>query len=452
MIDVIAVFDIGKTNKKILLFDKALKLVFQEEQILEEIKDEDGFACDDIDKIEKWMTDTLKNLVASNEYNVKAVNFATYGASQAYIDENGKRLTPVYNYLKPMPPKVLEGFYERYGGVEEFCRKTASPAMGMLNSGLQTMYLMKEKPAVYARVKNIINFPQYLSYCFTGKVVSEYTYIGCHTSLWDFDNMRYHPWLNDYGIKLPEPLESGMTYPVEIANKKVETGIGIHDSSASLVPYFTVSKDPFVLLSTGTWFVVMNPFNDEPLTTEQLRSNGLAYLSVYKKPVKSSLLFLGFVHQVNAKNISDFFCVEEDFFKKVNPDEVFLKKLMTSEQIFFKNGIPAEHVDKDVDLEQFGSASEAYHQMVLDLVRVAVNAFNMVLAKNDTTRVVYISGGFARNIIFTRLMATLLPGKKVYTSEIDNATALGAALAIWKNAYGVDAPLTDLGLNEIKPL
>jgi sugar (pentulose or hexulose) kinase len=90
--------------------------------------------------------------------------------------------------------------------------------------------------------------------------------------------------------------------------------------------------------------------------------------------------------------------------------------------------------------------------MVVDLTRVAVDAFKMVLAKDDTTKTVYISGGFARNTIFTRLMATMLPDKKVYTSEIDNATALGAALAIWKNAYGADAPLTDLGLNEIKAL
>lgn len=452
MIDVIAVFDIGKTNKKILLFDQNLKLVFQQEQILEEIKDDDGFACDDIDKIEKWMIDTVKNLVAGKEYNIKAVNFATYGASQAYLDENGRRLTPVYNYLKPMPPSVLEGFYDKYGGVEEFCRKTASPAMGMLNSGLQTLWLKKEKPAVYAKVKIVINFPQYLSYCFTGKILSEYTYLGCHTSLWDFDRMQYHTWLKDFGISLPEPMESGITNPIQIEGKKVEIGIGIHDSSASLVPYFTVSKDPFVLLSTGTWFVVMNPFNGEPLTAEQLRSNGLAYLSVYKKPVKSSLLFLGFVHQVNAKNISDFFCVEEDFFKKVKIDEALLKKLLTTDQIFFKKGIPTDHVDKEVDLEQFGTAGEAYHQMVVDLVRIAVDAFKMVLAKDDTTKIVYISGGFARNTIFTRLMATLLPGKKVYTSEIDNATALGAALAIWKNAYGTDAPLTDLGLNEIKAL
>jgi sugar (pentulose or hexulose) kinase len=55
--EVIAIFDIGKTNKKFLLFDKKLKIVHEAEEKFEEIKDDDGFACDDIEKIENWMKD-----------------------------------------------------------------------------------------------------------------------------------------------------------------------------------------------------------------------------------------------------------------------------------------------------------------------------------------------------------------------------------------------------------
>ena len=103
--DVIAVFDIGKTNKKILLFDRSLSLVFQEEQKFDEIRDDDGFACDDVEEIEKWMKDAIGRL--SERFNIKAVNFSTYGATLVYLDHNGKRLTPAYNYLKPMPKAGL---------------------------------------------------------------------------------------------------------------------------------------------------------------------------------------------------------------------------------------------------------------------------------------------------------------------------------------------------------
>src|ERR1035437_1749245 len=100
--NVIAIFDIGKSNKKILLFDSKYHVVFEEDQRFEEITDDDGFACDNIERIEKWMTATLSSIISLGEYKLAAVNFATYGATLMYLDDNLKRLTPAYNYLKPM--------------------------------------------------------------------------------------------------------------------------------------------------------------------------------------------------------------------------------------------------------------------------------------------------------------------------------------------------------------
>ena len=62
--DVIAVFDIGKTNKKILLFNKSLQVVYQEEIKFPEIKDDDGFNCDDIEALEVWILQTLKKIIS----------------------------------------------------------------------------------------------------------------------------------------------------------------------------------------------------------------------------------------------------------------------------------------------------------------------------------------------------------------------------------------------------
>ena len=133
--------------------------------------DDDGFECDDIEHIEKWIKESLKNLVHSDKYELKAVNFTTYGATLVYLDENGKRLTPVYNYLKPMDEKISESLYKRNGGRDEFCRRTASPALGMLNSGLQPFWLKANKPEVFSKIKHILHFPQYLSYIITGKSI-----------------------------------------------------------------------------------------------------------------------------------------------------------------------------------------------------------------------------------------------------------------------------------------
>src|SRR5512146_166777 len=99
--EVIAIFDIGKTNKKVLLFDEKLNLVYQDEKKFPEVNDDEGFLCDDIERFETWLSGTLKTL--TDEYEIRAINFSTYGATLMYLDEKGKRLTPAYNYLKPMP-------------------------------------------------------------------------------------------------------------------------------------------------------------------------------------------------------------------------------------------------------------------------------------------------------------------------------------------------------------
>jgi len=454
MENVIAIFDIGKTNKKILLFDQSLNVVFQEEQRFDEITDDDGFSCDDILKVEDWMVNSLQKIIEEGQFEVKALNFATYGASLVYLDKDGKRITPVYNYLKPMPEDVLENFYEKFGGVEEFSRNTASPALGMLNSGLQALWLKRKKPETFAKVKQILHFPQYLSYCFTGKVTSEYTSIGCHPAMWNFDNMTYHPWLAHEQIQLPQPISNGTVFPVKIKNRIIPVGIGVHDSSSSLVPYLSGNSEQFILISTGTWCIFMNPFNEEPLTADQLKKDSLCYLSVQQKQVKSSRLFLGHIHEVNAARIAEHFSVNPDFFKQLQPNEAMLKSLIKkneSKPAFFSNGIPEEFIDKTISLSEFISADEAYHQLMLDLTRLSLEALKLVIPKNNSAKAIYISGGFARNTLFVRLLATLLPGNKIYTSEVDNATAIGAALTVWNSAFGSSATATNLGLKEYKP-
>ena len=294
---VIAVFDVGKTNKKVILFNYNLKPVSEFEEKFAETTDDDGFPCDDIEHIERWIKESIHKLIRSDKYDLTAVNFTTYGATLVYLDAEGKRITPVYNYLKPVNDRIPEKIYKKYGGQDEFCRRTASPALGMLNSGMQIVWLRYEKPEVFSKVRYILHFPQYLSYLLTGKIYSEHTSIGCHTALWDFDNMNYHRWVKDEGIILPDPSGVGTLDEIVIDGKKIMAGIGIHDSSSSLAPYFSSSRGKFLLISTGTWCINMNPFNTEILTAEQLDHDCLCYMSITRKPVKSSRLFLGNIHE-----------------------------------------------------------------------------------------------------------------------------------------------------------
>ncbi len=449
---VIAVFDIGKTNKKIVLFDKDLRLISEEEEKFATTTDDDGFECDNIGLIEEWIKETLVKLVSSKEYDVKAVNFATYGASLAYLDAAGKRVTPIYNYLKPIDEKIPEKLFRRYGGQDEFCRRTASPALGMLNSGIQALWLKKEKPGVFGKVKHILHFPQYLSYVVSGKIFSEHTSIGCHTALWDFDNMDYHPWVKDEGLNLPDPLPVSTITQIEINGKKLYAGIGIHDSSASLAPYFSNERGKFLLVSSGTWCINMNPFNTEILTSEQLDRDCLCYISITRQPVKSSRLFLGYLHETAIKKLNGHFHTSEDYYKSVRADLEMLKILKSrysgDKRIFFESGPESREFRERINLYEFLSFDEGYHQLMIELSDLTAEAIKLILPESDDTQNIYITGGFSKNRLFQILISRAFPAKKVYTSEINNATALGAALVIFNSLESGSRPLLNLGLNE----
>jgi len=448
---VIAIFDIGKTNKKILLFDYNLKVIHEEETRFDEKLDDDGFECDNLELIEKWVREKITGLIRSDKYDLEGVNFATYGATLVYLDSEGRRLTPAYNYLKPIEEKIPERLYRRYGGQDEFCRRTASPALGMLNSGIQVLWLKTVKPGIFSKVHSILHFPQYISYLVSGKIYSEHTSIGCHTGLWDFDNMDYHPWVSDYGLNLPMPVPVETVNEVEIEGRKLFCGIGIHDSSASLAPYFTGNRGKFLLASTGTWCINMNPFNPEKLTVEQLDRDCLCYMSVTREPVKSSRLFLGHMHETGVRMLNEHFRTTEDFFKDVKHDPELIKMLKArysgDRRVFFNSGPGPGEFREKIDLFDFKSYDEAYHQLMIELADLTTEAINLILPQKDDIGNIYITGGFSRNKIFISLMTRAFPLKKVYTSEINNGTALGAALVLL-SSLGIKQPALNLGLTE----
>ena len=77
-------------------------------------------------------------------------------------------------------------------------------------------------------------------------------------------------------------------------------------------------------------------------------------------------------------------------------------------------------------------------------------SINLIIPSDDDTENIYITGGFSNNPLFLKLIAEAYPTKKVYTSEIPNATALGAALVILSSIHPDRKYEPDLGLNLIQ--
>jgi len=431
VLPVIAVFDIGRTNKKCFLFDEQYHIVWEQSVELAETEDEDGFPCEDVHTLAAWVKQTMKEVLELENFSVKAVNFSAHGASFVYIDEQGQSVGYLYNYLKPYPAALQKKFYTTYGGEQVFSLATASPVLGSLNSGLQVYRLQKEKPELFAQVQYALHLPQYISYLITGRPCAEITSIGCHTGLWHFSQRQYHEWVYEEGLdeKFPSVLRSDAVLETAGPVGKIKAGIGLHDSSAALVPYLASFAEPFVLLSTGTWCISLNPFNTEPLNTAELEQDCLSYLSYQRQVVKASRLFAGQEHEQQVKKLGEYFAVAEDYYRQVGYDESLLEKVFTAskKEAVFTGSHSSAFGERD--LNAFASYEEAYHQLISDIMQQQHFAISMILSSQPPIHI-FVDGGFARNPVFMHMLAASFPAMKVSAAAVSQASALGAALVL----------------------
>lgn len=427
------IFDIGKTNKKCFLFDKNYQEVYQEYIKIPEIEDENGDPCDDLIAIEKWIKSTLRKLLKNKKWKIRAINFSTYGASFVHLDKHGKLLTPLYNYLKPYPKKCLQSFYKKYGSSLKIASETASPPSEMLNSGFQLYWLKHSRPTIFKKICWSLHLPQYLSYLLTGNLVSDFTSIGCHTSLWHFGKGDYHEWVYTEKLDkiLPPIVKTTKSISKKIRKQKIKIGVGIHDSSAALLPYLKATQKPFLLISTGTWSINLNPFSKEVLTENDLANDCLNYMRINGKPVKATRLFLGNEYQLQVEQLTIFYNKKATAHKKISFNEAIYYQLTADYQRYFAlmsidNSLPRPEYSS---IKSFTTFEEAYHQLMLELVELQVDMAERAIG-NTKIKEIYIDGGFANNEIFIQLLIRHFKGLKIRTTQSPLGSALGAAMVI----------------------
>ncbi len=443
-IPVIAIFDIGKTNKKLFLFDEQYKIVFEKTSHLAEIMDEDGDACEDIEGLRQFIFDSLKEIFGRKEFDIKAINFSAYGASFVYIDEYGKPLTRLYNYLKTYPAGLSQKFYKDYGGKITFSKQTASPVLGSLNSGMQLYRLKYEQPAVFRQLKYALHLPQYISWMVSGMACADITSIGCHTGLWDFQKNNYHEWVSKEKVieKMAPLMAADSVTHIDFDGHNFVAGIGLHDSSAALIPYLLNFPESFLLISTGTWCISLNPFNNTPLTTEELENDCLCYLDYRGKPIKASRLFAGYEHDLQVKRIILHFNQDSIDFRVVGFDPDIISRLKERNKHQEFESLPGESIFGKRDLSAFSSGIEAYHQLMLDIIHQQYLSSKMIL-QGDTVKRIFVDGGFSGNEIYMYLLASVFPEMEVFAAYMAQATSLGAALVI-HHAWNEKNPPSDI--------
>ena len=259
--------------------------------------------------------------------------------------------------------------------------------------------------------------------------MAELTSIGCHTRLWNFVKNEYHRWVEREKLTdiFPPILESDSVF----IKDELLIGGGLHDSSSALIPYLISVNDPFMLISTGTWSICLNPFNDTPLKADELNQDCLSFLTFEGKQVKASRLFAGQMHEDATRAIAKHFDCQSDFFKHLKPDGNWIKK-------------------EDFDLNNLGVYSNekaAYEAFMSSLVGKQINAIQLVLTPEIEQ--IFVDGGFSKNAYFLQGLKAAFPQINIFTAELAQASALGAALVIHDHWNSDELPTNLIALRPV---
>lgn len=185
------------------------------------------------------------------------------------------------------------------------------------------------------------------------------------------------------------------------------------------------------MLSTGTWSISLNPFNDESLTDEDIENNCLNYMRIDGKRVKASRFFMGNEYKIQVEKLCDYYGKEYGFHRDVQFDQDLYLRLMKNKNIYFRfEGIILKRkMITATDLNSFATFEEAYHQLMIELMDLQIHTITNAIG-NSEIKNIYIDGGFTDNDVFMKLMSHHFQHYNVMSTHSPLGSALGASMVI----------------------
>ncbi len=445
----IAVYDIGKTNKKFVLFTDTLKPIYSTSTRIGEIT-RDGVLCDDVHSIIRWMHKALAEAPRRGE--IRSIAVTTFGATGVLLDERGNLAFPVVSYNHDIDPAIRSRFYETFGSPEDLYMRTGTPPYGqLLNFGIQLFWIREAHLKVYKRTRSILFLPQYLSYVLTGVKSIEITSVGCHTYLYDIVEKG---WSNvAKGLDVPSRTPEEFTEvwrPIGKAKwaEKALVTTGIHDSNASLLPFLVTGElGNFILASTGTWCVFMHPGPVFRPLREDVYRDVLYYIDAFGRPVRSSRFKGG--HEFD-----HYMSIMRKLFKlgpgiiDMDADKRILTKILREKRAFIVptltpgSGQFPKSKGRIIGEEEFRKdLKTAFHLLNLSIAVQTYFAVRAILGEKPVKGMkIIVAGGFAKNTLYLRLLATIFRDSEVLKAGYADLTSLGAAITA-KAAYEEISPM-----------
>ena len=192
----VAVFDIGKTNMKVVVFDAAGEVVAERGRLNAPLPPNSTWPYLKLDTDGAWtfLIGALKEL--GSRFSIQAISTTTHGCAGVLMGRDGAAVPPLdYEF---------DGFASvdaAYDAARPPYDETRSPHLPRgHNLGRHIFYFERHFPAQFRQASAFLTYPQYFAWRLGGAMASEATSLGAHTDLWRpkegaLSSMVGHAWL-----------------------------------------------------------------------------------------------------------------------------------------------------------------------------------------------------------------------------------------------------------------
>jgi len=438
----VIVFDVGKTNAKLTLWDGSGRQLERRVRANDVIRA--GYRALDVAGIEEWLANTLADY--ARRADIGAIVPVGHGAAAALVYE-GRLLAAPMDYEQDVDPTERA----RYTAQRDEFAETGSPLLPHgLNLGLQLHWLEQLTSAWHEDLR-ILLWPQYWSWRLCGVMASETSSLGCHTDLWNPLAHRFSSLAQRRGwaARMPALRRAGEVLGTLTPEWIARTGLprncsvlcGLHDSNAALLAargHGEIRDHDATVLSTGTWFVAMR----SPSSRGQVNPGALdehrdclINVDVAGSPVPSSRFMGGREAELIGDIDIHALTANDEPQRLIERLPSLLQAGAAALPTFARGSGPFPRASG----EWRNKPARADDQRAITGLYLALLA-DASLQLIDSRERLLIEGRFAEAVIFVRALAALRPQQKVFVCNAHDDVPYGA-LRLLDPALAPAAPL-----------
>lgn len=414
----LAVFDLGKTNSKLFVFSRD-GLLLDEQRTKPAWYDFRGRSVLDSERLYDWMHGALRDAAA--KHGVTSMIVSAHGCTFALVRGTSELLHPILDYEQEIPDLVAAEIDPRLPDFSE----TFTPHLPLGFCIARHIYWLEvAEQDSFGKADAILCYPQYWAWRFTGRGVSEYSYLGAHSQLWAPLERDYSSLVGELGWRdlFPEIAPSGdIIGHAEIdlpdgESRSIAVHNGVHDSNAALAYYRMTGLSGFTIVSTGTWVIIINL--DCPLDALDRDRDMISNVTVLGEPAPS-LRFMGG---------REYDLISDGWNKPISAAAVVsvMRRGIFAMPSWAAGGPFPETkgsiVGGEVEGEERAAVAALYVIMMTDLSLDLIRSTNTLI----------VDGGLAKMDLFNKALGQLRPTQKVLRSNMSEGSATGAAAIAFK--------------------